>query len=131
LKLDIFANQSDRDRVVVTRVMASKRLPFCPGVITLFQHGRGDLKGIKRKELADHGNEILLLKKQGDLVDRWHVSDDHDLLGIDLTEVGNLLDRRGLKVSLAATGNLEKNVSTHAIPFKARSIPSQESGHYS
>jgi hypothetical protein len=40
------------------------------------------------------------------LVDGRHVSDNQDLLGVDLAEVGNLLNGRGLQVTFASTSNL-------------------------
>jgi hypothetical protein len=48
-----------------------------------------------------------LLEKHRDLIDGWHVSDDQNLLVLDLAKVGNLLDGGGFELAFATAGNLK------------------------
>ena len=131
LQLDVFAHQCDRDGVVVSGVVVGERLPLLPDLVALVRHGGGDVKGFEVEELADHRNESLLLKEHGDLVDRGHVPDNDDLLGIDLAEVCNLLDGRRFKLALATTSDLNWSAIVQNSPFLTLDIPDPGSDHYS
>jgi hypothetical protein len=98
---------------VVAGVVACEGLPLRPGLVAFLLHGRCDLERVEGEELADHGDQLLLLEEHGHLVDGWHIPDYDNLLGVDLAEMRNLLYRRGLKVPLASTGDLE-TISIHS-----------------
>jgi hypothetical protein len=75
-------------------------------VIALLQHLRRYVGLFKGKELANHGNQLLLLEKHGNLVDGWHVPDNKDLLVFNLAEMGNFLHSGGIEFAFATAGNL-------------------------
>jgi hypothetical protein len=99
-------------------------------MVSLLQHLRRDFDLIQREEIADHRDQSLLLKEHGDLVGGWHVSDDQNLLVIDLAEVGDLLDGGGFEFAFATTGNLDcQRCDYTAVSVKY--IPNPGSDRYS
>lgn len=104
LRLDVLADEGDVD-LTVGRAADDGR-PRLPERLALGNAGLGDVQGVEIDSLAQEGDEVLLLQKEGNLVDGGHVTNDEDLGHVDLAEEGNLLDRGLLERLLATAGNL-------------------------
>ena len=123
LELDVLSDEGDGDGVVVAGVVACELLPLCPDLVALLCHGARDGEPLEGEELADEGDQPLLLEEHGDLVDGGHVLDDDDLLRLDLAEVGQLLNDRGLERALATAGNLAGQHTRGSVPSSTDNVP--------
>lgn len=105
MRLHVLANQCNIDRSLV--LLRDDSLPCFPQRST-----SGDIGGSNRlrnevESGTEQSQESLLLQEEWNLVDGWHISNDEDLVQLDLAMQGELRNSALCKRLFTSTGNLE------------------------
>jgi hypothetical protein len=108
VQVGVLSNKGDSNGVEETVLAEGKGLPLLPEVLALLNVCGG---GVELVEMEGGGKllgELLLVQKDGNVVGGVNVVDGDDLLVVDVTEEGDLLDGSGVEGLGATTSNLSQ-----------------------
>lgn len=109
MEVGVFADQDDGNSIEKSVLLGGKVLPFGPSTLSSFHQALclGDV--VQHEDIPDGLDQTLLLEEEGNVVCRRNVVDGNDLLGFDLAEHGDLIDRTLLQWYITSASNLPQS----------------------
>lgn len=109
MKVGVFADQDDGNSIEESVLLGGEVLPFGPCSLSSVHQALCLRDVVQHEDIADGLDQTLLLEEEGNVVCRGNVVDSNDLLGLNLAEHGDLINRPLFQRDITSASNLPQS----------------------
>lgn len=106
VKVGVLSDECDGDSVKQVILGEGEGSPLLPERLALLDKRGGDLNLVENQGIGEELDKVLVVEEDRNVVGRVDIVNSNDLLVIDITEQGDLLNGGGVEGLLATAGNL-------------------------